>query len=377
VSRALFAPAEQQARLEAIRAEIASAGAEAMLVDQAELLAWATGFTISETMYRAAVVPLDGAPFWVLRELDREPCLAATWFTDVTGFRDDADPHAEVAAALRQRGLGTCRLLADSDSHGHTLHTRRRLEALLPGLRFVDRPGASDRLRRCKSAAEIGLLREAAAIGDAAMEAIRAACRPGLTEAEAAAIAAAEFLRHGADSGETGPILRAAGDAGFLHGPRGTGPLARGDVLHVELVPRRALYSARVMRPILLGEDRHGIAALVQRLATLQDRQIAAMRPGVPARDADALLRDAVLAAGLRQDYANVTGYSLGLYGRTPRVSDFSFALHPGADWVLEAGMAFHMYVSAGGAAISETVIVRETGGERLSGLPRTALMAV
>jgi Xaa-Pro dipeptidase len=376
VTRALVPAAEQRSRLLAIRAEIAAAGADAMLIDQAELLAWATGFSISETMYRAAVVPLQDAPFWVLRELDREPCVAASWVADVTGFADEADPHAEVAGALRRHGLGACRLLADSDSHGHTLHTRQRLQALLPELHVLDRPGLSNRLRRCKSPSEIALLREAAAIGDAAMDAVRAACRPGLTEGEAAAIASAEFLRRGADSGDTGPILRASGDAGFLHGPRGAAPLAAGDVLHVELVPKRALYSARVMRPILVGEDRHGTAERVLQLAALQDRQIAAMRPGVPARQADALLREAVLGAGLRSSFANVTGYSLGLYGRTPRVSDFSFALHPRADWDLEAGMVFHLYVSAGGAAISETVVVREDGGERLSRLPRSALRA-
>lgn len=325
-------------------------------------------------MYRAAVVPLAASPFWVLRALDLDPCLAATWLPDAIGFPDHADPHAAVAAALRSHGLAAARLLTDSDSHGHTLHTRRRLEALLPDVRFVDRPGLSDRLRRCKSETEIGLLRKAAAIGDTAMDAIRAAARPGLTEREAASIAAAVFLRLGADTGEAGPILRAAGDAGFLHGTRGETPLADGDVLHVELVPKCALYSARVMRPILVGEDRRGMAGIVEQLVALQDRQIAALRPGAEAAAVDAVLRDAVLAAGLRASFDNVTGYSLGLYGRTPRASDFSFALHPGAAWRLEAGMAFHLYVSAAGAAISETVVVRAEGGERLSRLPRALL---
>lgn len=376
MSRALIPRAEQAARLSAIRTEAAAAGAQAMLVDQAELLAWATGYTVSETMYRAAVVPLDGPPFWVLRRLDLEPCRAASWVTDITGFDDAMNPHAEVAAAIRRQGLDRAVLLADSDSHGHTLETRRQLAACLPEVRFEDRPGLSDRLRRCKSETEIALLREAAAIGDAAMEVLRASCRPGLTEREATAIVAAEFLRRGADTGETGPILRAAGDSGFLHGTRGELPLAEGDVLHAELVPKRALYSARVMRPILVGGDRRGISALVARLASLQDRQIGAMRPGARARDVDGLLRDALLGEGLRQDFGNVTGYSLGLYGRTPRASDFSFALHPSAEWRLEAGMVFHMYVSAAGAAISETVVVRQDGGERLSTLPRRALPA-
>ena len=39
----------------------------------------------------------------------------------------------------------------------------------------------------------------------------------------------------------------------------------------------------------------------------------------------------------------------------------------PTADWTLEAGMVFHMYTSARGMSFSETVLVTETGAERLT----------
>ncbi|TWH98721.1 Xaa-Pro dipeptidase [Bradyrhizobium daqingense] len=70
-----------------------------------------------------------------------------------------------------------------------------------------------------------------------------------------------------------------------------------------------------------------------------------------------------MLADGLRSDYLNITGYSLGCYpAHTPRTSDFSRVFLPTADWTLEEGMVFHMYVSADGIAISETVLVTEAG---------------
>lgn len=46
------------------------------------------------------------------------------------------------------------------------------------------------------------------------------------------------------------------------------------------------------------------------------------MRPGDVARDVDAILRETVLAEGLRAAHGNVTGYTLRLYGRTPRPCD-------------------------------------------------------
>ena len=100
------------------------------------------------------------------------------------------------------------------------------------------------------------------------------------------------------------------------------------------------------------------------------------MKPGELARNIDALLRDAVLAERLRPHYDNVTGYTLGLYGRTPRSSDFSRTFLPNAEWRLEEGMVFHMYVSAQGLGFSETVVVTPTGGRRLTQVPRSILSA-
>jgi Xaa-Pro aminopeptidase len=153
-------------------------------------------------------------------------------------------------------------------------------------------------------------------------------------------------------------------------------PLGEGDILHVELIPKVRNYGARLMRPVLIGEDRRDLAPLAARLVALQDRQLAAMKPGAVARDVDAILREAVLAEGLRPAYDNVTGYMLGLYGRTPRPSDFSRVFLPSSDWRLEEGMVFHMYVSAGGLGFSESVIVEEGGGRRLTKTPRALLSA-
>lgn len=112
------------------------------------------------------------------------------------------------------------------------------------------------------------------------------------------------------------------------------------------------------------------------RLAALQDSQFAIIRPGVEARVADAVLREGLLKAGLRESYPNITGYQLGIYARTPRSSETMISLHPGADWRFEAGQVFHLYATAQGLALSETVEVTETGCRRLTRTPRRILVA-
>jgi Xaa-Pro aminopeptidase len=373
----LFPREEFAGRVAKARAAMAEAGAELLLVDHAEFLAWLTGYTVSETMYRAAFLPKEGEPWFVLRELDAGPCRAACWFPDIVGFADTAEPHAVMVQEIRRRGFAQAAIGADHASYGFTAATRERFAALLPEARLIDLPQASDLLRAVKSPAEIGLIGEAAGIADKAMAAIAARAKPGLSPRAAAAIAAACFLENGADTGETGPIVPGIGDHEFLHGVMTGQPLRNGDILHVELIPKVRNYGARLMRPVLIGEDRRGLAPLAARLVALQDRQLAAMKPGAFARDVDAILREAVLAQGLRQAYDNVTGYALGLYGRTPRPSDFSRIFLPSSDWRLEEGMVFHMYVSAGGLGFSESVVVDVGGGRRLTSTPRTLLAPV
>lgn len=369
----MIPPGDFAARLARLRAVLAEHGCTAMLVDHAELLAWVSGYTVSQTLYRAAIVPLAGDPVFVLRAIDAGPCRAACWFPDILGYADDDDPYAMVAKAVAAHGHARGRIGVDFASYAFTADAHRRFRALLPEAELVDLGPVSDTLRACKFPGEIELITRAAGIADATMRLLAGGVRPGMRVREAAAIAAAAMLRLGADEGGPGPVVRAAGAMEFLHGGGLDAVLASRDVLHVELTPRVHHYGARLMRPLILDPSPAQLA-LADRIVALQDRQIAAMQPGAEAREVDRVLRAAVLTEGLRADYPNVTGYTLGLHGRTPRPSDFSFAFHPGAAFILQPGMTFHMYVSAQGMAFSETVLVAEYGPCRLTRAPRTAI---
>jgi Xaa-Pro dipeptidase len=372
----MFARAEFEARAAKAQAEMAAHDVDVLVADNGELLAWLTGYTVSETMYRAAFFPREGEPWFVLRELDAGPCREQIWFEDVVDFPDTASPHVVMAEALTRHGFGRARIGIDTNSYGFCAQTAELFEELLPEAQFVPLPDVGYRVRRCKSEAEIDLLRQAAAIADKAMAAIAEQAAAGMTVREAAAIAAGVFLREGADTGEVGPIVKSKGDQEFLHGAFRNDSIVNGDILHVELIPKVANYSARTMRPILVGRPTDDQTSIASRLIDIQDRQIAAMKAGAWAHEVDAIMREGVLSAGLRKEYTNVTGYTLGLVTRTPRTSDFSYVLLPTSIWKLEEGMVFHVYASAQGLAFSETVVVTRDGGARLAQTPRTFLTA-
>ena len=359
-----FPREEYEERIGRLRAVMAKRAIDALIVDTCEMLDYFTGYAVSENRYRAAVIRPEGNPVMAVRRLDEQPFLNAAWFEDRRAFADSEDPVAVVAEMVGD----AARVGLDMNSYCMPAKRFRHLERLLPGAEFVDFSDALMPMRLRKSPVEVEMMRTAAAIADEAMRRAIAAAVPGASSRRAASVASGAFVELGADFGRTGPITVGRG-WNFMHGKLSDEPLAEGDVLHLELVPKVRGYCARLMRPAVMGEPPPELAGVAAALVELQDRQIAAMVPGAEARAVDAIMREGAVRAGIRRDYANNTGYTLGYYfEQAPRTSDFTRLFTADADWRLESGMTFHMYASAeAGVAFSETVLVTDRGPERLT----------
>ncbi|MFE1598960.1 M24 family metallopeptidase [Methylobacterium sp. ID0610] len=371
-----FAPAEFADRLRRTRAALAARGVAVGIFDECESMAWLTGYGNSENRWRCVVVPVEGEPFILIRALDAAPCRERSAVTEIGTFLDWEAPLPILARMLAERGWAEGPVGFDYGSPSFTARRFAQAQAALPRARITDLGPLVAELRLIKSAAEIALIRTAAGIADAALRRAAAACRAGGSQRDAALAATAAFIELGAEPGAPGPISAGRG-WDFLHGHMTEAALAPGDVVHIELIPRVLGYSARIMRCVAVGEPAPALAEAAATLAALQDRQIAAMRPGAVARDVDRILREGVVAAGLRERFDNITGYTLGFYSHaTTHTSDFTRIFHPEAAWRLEPGMVFHIYASAAGVSFSETVLVTESGPEILTRTPRTLLSA-
>jgi Xaa-Pro dipeptidase len=362
-----FSTEEFSTRLERLRSVMRTRSVDVMVLDDCEILAYFTGYETSLNAYRACIAPREGRPVMVLRALDAEPFRNQSWFEDHEAFEDGEDPIERVAGALITRGFASAAIGFDSGSHALTAEGYERLRRALPDARFVPMFRVPWEQRLVKSPAEIALIRRAAELLDQTLGEIIDVVVPGMTPREVAAMAVRRLIELGADPAHLGYIAAARG-WNFLHSRPQEKPLETGDVLHLELVSRFRGYEARLMRCVAMGPVDAERRDAASRLIALQDAQLAAMRPGAAAGEVDAILRDGVIAAGLREHYPNVTGYTLGYYSRVSiRSSDFTRCFMPSADWRLEAGMVFHMYTSAKGVSFSETVLVREDGAERLT----------
>ena len=368
-----FERAEHLDRLSRVQAEAKRRGLDGVLLFQPESVTWLTGFfTRGYASFQFAAVPASGAPALCCRDVEAYYLDRTSAFTDRELWRDGDAPLA-VGVALIRRLFGDAAQLGIELS-AWPLNAARfaGLEAALPRAAFVDASDLAARLRFTKSKAEIDLMRRAGLAAEAGMRAAADAARPGASERDLAVAVCAALVGAGSDT--PGPGVLSSGEGAYhLHGSYTDRVFARGDTIQLETLPCVRHYHARFMRPIKVACARPDDEALAARLVEIQDAALAEVRPGVPASVPDGVYRRGVQEAGLVESYTKKTFYSLGLL--LPPTGGESLEAFPGADWRFGPGMTFHTYLLARDFGVSETIVVTDSGCERLTRYPRALVV--
>jgi Xaa-Pro dipeptidase len=225
-----------------------------------------------------------------------------------------------------------------------------------------------------KTPKEIEAIRLANQVANVGLQVFHENLKPGITEAEVAAVVEAAIYRQIGRDGifhsrawamvQSGPN---SADAGRFN--RSTGRrLENGDLVLIELATCVNGYWSDLTRTAAVGSPK---AEVQQILAVVKDAQQAAVdgvRSGVSAGDIDALARDKIAAQGLSSFFTHHTGHHVGF-----RYHDPGFLILPGESSKLEPGMVITIepgvYVPdrGGGARIEDNVLVTESGHETLS----------
>jgi len=106
-------------------------------------LAWLSGYSVSETMYRAVFVPREGAPWFVLRHLDADPCRQGGWIKDIVGYPDTANAEHVMAGELQRRGFSKGNIGVDFSSISWNPARMAAFAGLLPSVEFTNLEGVS------------------------------------------------------------------------------------------------------------------------------------------------------------------------------------------------------------------------------------------
>ncbi len=364
-----FEKPEFEARLARVQAALRQAGHDALLAFMPESVTWLTGFfTRGYTTFQFAIVPANGLPTVICRDVEAYYLDATCVFPGRVLWSDSDDRVAVGAAAIRAALGERPRLAVELAAWPLSAARHEALRALLPGAAWHDASRLVTEMRFVKSPAEVAYQRRAARAAEAGMSAAVASARAGNSEREMAAEICAAMIRAGSDL--PGPGVLSSGERAFhLHGGYTDRVLAHGDIVQVETTPNVRHYHARFMRPIRVGAASAADLGIVSNLIAIQDKALAEVAPGVLAAVPDRIYREGVLGAGLGETYTNKTFYSVGLMLQP--VGGEPLEAAPGCTWTFEPGMVFHTYVLARGFGMSETILVTETGHERLTTFPR------
>lgn len=309
-------------RLAALRAGLAEAGLDALLVTHLPNIRYLTGFSGSAGMLLVAA--------------DRSVL--------VTDFRYEEQAHQEshrdVSVAIERtntwdrllkelRGLAV-EMLGFEPAHLPVRDLRRLEGPGLPKLQASDE--LVEGLRVSKAPEEVDAIRRAAALAQAALAEVLPGIRPGRTERQIAAELEAALRVRGSEW-HPFPTIVASGPRSALPHAGTTGREVRpGEWLLVDFGAEVDGYSADLSRTVVVG----GRADARQRevyevVRGAQRRAIEGIRAGQTGREADFLAREVLARAGFGEAFGHSLGHGLGLeVHEAPRLSPTSEIPIPG-----------------------------------------------
>jgi Xaa-Pro dipeptidase len=371
-----FTEAEIAGRLARLRGLLAARQVDAAVFAAPESVFYLTG--LDHWGYFAPhllIVPLEGRPVLVTRAMERVTIEKQVTAADFYGHSDSETAADLAAQLLGERGLAGKRIGLECWTAGLSQGLALKLQAQHDAL-WSDVSGVVDGMRRVKSAEEQALMRRAAAVSDAAAAAAIDAIADGAAEREVAAQCVAAMLRAGGHPPGFGPFIRPASRLGEEHTTWGDGVYRNGEPVFLELSGCLSRYHAPLGRLVRIGGIGAEDAAMAEVTARAFDAVVAALRPGVRARDVYAAWQDVVDAAGLSHYRRHHCGYLVGI-GQPPSWTGGNSVtgLRHDSDLIVETGMSFHilswlMGTGRGDDFVSNTVLLTETGAEVLTKTP-------
>jgi Xaa-Pro aminopeptidase len=248
-----------------------------------------------------------------------------------------------------------------------------RLQASLPGSRFVSASTVMSELRIRKEPTEIDLLRQAGHAADRVASRLADIRMSGLTERELSRLVAEWTVEEGHDVA-TFKIVASGPNSASPHHEPSDRVIGAGDVVVIDFGGRLGGYCSDMTRTFIVGAAHPEQAEVHAVVRSAQNEAVEAVRPGIPAADLDAVARRVIDEAGYGRWFVHRTGHGIGLDGHE---DPYIVATNPEP---VETGMAFSIepgiYLPGKfGVRIEDIVVVTDDGVERLNRADRSLLV--
>jgi Xaa-Pro dipeptidase/ectoine hydrolase len=372
-----FPRSEYMHRLAKVKAEMGKRQLRAILVTDPANITYLTGYTAHSAYVPQGLIvdAEEEEPFFIVRKMDAPAGIYQTFLdrAQVLGYPEDLvanktrNGYDVIIERLVETGAAKGRIGLEFELLSHAA-----LKQLSAKLETEDVTGVVTWLRLVKSDLEIAVMREAAAIADAAMLRGVEVIRPGVREADAAAEIYAQLAR-GAN-GKAGTNLAqlaicAGSRTGTSHIAWADETFKSGTHVNIELGGVRHGYVSALMRTVSLGKPS-------DRLKRIHDAELAGLEAALAAArvgNTAGQVADAFYAEARKHGVEKESrcGYAIGI-----NWTEVTASLKSGDPTVLAPNMTFHLMLGNWidedfGYAISETFRVTASGGEALGQTPR------
>jgi len=366
-----------EAKLARVRELMAEEGLDALVVRAPDNVLYLTNFWGMKG-YDACVFPREGEPVLITIEASEEDAARTAWTQEVRFIKgyDPADPRPPLARTLEAaaEAAGWYERVGLELSLGTQASDRMVGEPTTFTAAWFDAfPGAGDaapllaRAREIKTTQEIERMRLANEIAAAAMEHVRGLLRPGMREAEAAALW--QGFVHGEGTGWHGKMELAlpfslvwAGRGIKTFTATGDLPVVEGEPVLFEIWVCADGYWADHTKNLVVGELKPEYAELEARLMEIYGDALASIRPGASMAELDRQIRE-------RIEPTHPICHGVGARAHEPPYphqaggGEFAegmvLAVEPGVYW--DGG---------GGLRVEDNFLVTADGVEKLSSFP-------
>lgn len=337
-----------------LRVSFDAAAIDALVVTSLTNIRYLTGFTGS-----AGVVVVTAEELVLVTDGRYREQAADQAARSASGARVEISSTAQRELIVAAVG-NTARVGLEADHI--TWSTQRRYAAeWFADRSLVPTTGLVEALRRTKEPGELQRIELAAAIADSALARLRPRLLEGPTEVEFAR----ELDSTMRELGATRPSFETI----VASGPNGARPHARpsarviepGDLVVLDFGAVVDGYCSDMTRTLAVGEVSDTARRMLEVVTAAQAAGVAAVRPGVAAREVDAVCRSVIDEAGWADAFSHGTGHGVGLdIHEAPGVGSTSDATLVVGDVVtVEPGVYLPGH---GGVRVEDTVVVTTDG---------------
>jgi Xaa-Pro dipeptidase len=370
-----FPKEEYESRIARARHNLAKAGIDALVVTGPENIFYLTGQqTPGYYTFQALLLPAEGDPVFVIRQLEYFNFIANTFIADAEVYQDGDEPVSFLMALIEKRGLASKRVAIDKRGWFLPIFVYELLKERLGTVH--DGAGVVESLRAVKSPLEIAKLELAASYVDAGMKAGLAAVKVGASENDLVAAMMQSAIAAGSEYMGMEPLVSVGPRTGVPHGTWRRRTIEAGDPAFLEMAACHDRYHAALMRSAWIGSPPKEAADMMKVCQEALQVSLETIRPGVPCEVPHIACQKIIDQAGYTDNFRKRLGYSVGISFAPDWGEGAIISLNAGVKTELQPGMTFHLppalrIYGRFTVGVSETIVVTETGYRALGTIGR------